>query len=446
MIVQNDAFPNFQKSTLFQSYPLGSASVIYYFTEIIGASQEWLQMWTQAVMMAGMVTALFAFARKWPQYLLATAGAVMLLCGNMGFTELLVDTLLPLTAFCAVAFCVYYQQQLIQQMWLVVPHLLFLTATKNSGMLFVVLILGYVLMVGPRKDRLFRKKFAVTAVSPFLLWLLWNRHVAQVFADGNNTYHSMSLHHYQEILSEKSHADMWSVLRLYMSEWLTGSVRNWLLILTVVLMLLVWLRYREKAPPALGHIPVFVLVSYVAYMLGMLGMYIFSMPIGEAMYLAGYERYHKTILILTWSLMLIPILKGMEFSAGKKGLWTNILAGVSILALLNASLVPQFSYYQRQDLNGTERQTLDTLIRDYEIAPGQRYLLLRQQQNDAGYLYYLSQYLLDSWAVTIADPSVEEPDASEKDYVILLDDTPEGRQFLQELTGVENDDRVIHIN
>lgn len=431
---------------MFQSYPLGSASVIYYFTKIIGGSQEWLQMWTQVVMTAGMVTALFAFARKWPQYLLVAAGAIMLLCGNIGFTELYIDTLLPFIAISAVAFCVYYQQQLTQKIWLLVPHLLFLMATKNSGMLFVVLILGYAFMVGPQKDRRFRKKFAVTAVSPFLLWLLWNRHVAQVFADGNNAKHSMNLHHYQEVLSEKSQEDMWNIFRLYMSEWLTGSVRNWLLILTAVLIFLLWLRYKEKVPRSFGNIPAFVIFSYVVYMLGMLGMYIFSMPTQESMVLASYDRYHDTILLFAWGVMLIPILEGMEVFAGKRWLLINVMAVAMALVLLDTSVAPRYYYYQKQNRDGSQRQALESLIYGYEVAPGQRYLFLVQQQERLDYYYYMIQYILDSQSITFCDPSVERPDITDKDYVILLDDTPEGRQFLQELTGVDNDARVIHIS
>ena len=50
----------------------------------------------------------------------------------------------------------------------------------------------------------------------------------------------------------------------------------------------------------------FSFVLYVTYMIGMLGMYLFSMPGGESGNLAGIGRYTKTILIAILYLNMVP--------------------------------------------------------------------------------------------------------------------------------------------
>ena len=106
-------FPNFQDSYIrFQSYPLGTASLIYYFTRVSGIEAEWFQALVQWACAAGMLSGLFCLAKSVPARAACFLGAALLFCADNDFNQLLVDTMLGVTALSAAAFCVYYRDDL----------------------------------------------------------------------------------------------------------------------------------------------------------------------------------------------------------------------------------------------------------------------------------------------------------------------------------------------
>lgn len=180
-------------------------------------------------------------------------------------------------------------------------------------------------------------------------------------------------------------------------------------------------------------------------MLAMLGMYLFSMPDYEAVKLAGYERYHRTILLFCWGLVLIAFAQGKWIpDCATKHTLLKIACGILTLLLMTGSVRPNLAYYHRQDLRGTERAKLDDLIETYEIQSEKSYLfLVSDQRHDSGLLYYLAGYLLDSEDFLICtSTTVEEVTPALFDYVILYEDTPECRAYFQDQLG-EATERVI---
>ena len=106
------------------------------------------------------------------------------------------------------------------------------------------------------------------------------------------------------------------------------------------------------------------------------------------------------------------------------------LCAASVFALVK----PSRSYFRRQTFAGTTREAYDQLIEDYGIPAGCRYMILRSE-NDDGYLYYLTRYLLDPQAVSSAELSwlIELPDLwRDYDYLITLDPSEEVQAYLSE--------------
>ena len=84
LVSQQGRFPNYSDNLiLFTSYPLGSASFIFYITETLGRSAEWVQMYAQAILISGMLVSLFTFARNPVQAFVTAICSVFLLCGNI---------------------------------------------------------------------------------------------------------------------------------------------------------------------------------------------------------------------------------------------------------------------------------------------------------------------------------------------------------------------------
>lgn len=86
------------------------------------------------------------------------------------------------------------------------------------------------------------------------------------------------------------------------------------------------------------------------------------------------------------------------------------------------------------------------MIEDYQIQKYRRYLILTSEdRNDAGYLYYLSRYLLRPEFVLV-QPAVdlEQSILSAIDYVIIFEESEQATAFLSEqFPG--NTDSVIAI-
>ena len=439
IISQKDMFPNASDTNLtFTSYPLGSASFIYFFTEILGTAQEWLQMWAQAILMVGMLTGLFVFGKGAVCFAAACVGVVMLLCGNTSFVDLLVDTLLPVTAISAMAFCICYQKDLQKYLPFVIPYVVFLVAIKNSGALFAVLILGFVLFAIPRtKENL--KTWLIAAASPAVVTFFWNRHVEPIFEGGTLSKHAMRMDNFQQVVAEKTPADLMEITRLFGLS-IAQSAKTVLYLFLIGIFLLLIRRFVSKKDCGmLRGTLCFAGLSYLLYQLGLLGMYILTMPLAEALTMAGYERYHQTILLFVSGLVLIAAIQEIHDCAGHhvKG---AVLAGCVLIGI-TAVLQPHFGYYTRQSLAGTDREKYDRLISDYGLEGKETYLVLvsadREDRADRDYLYYLTQYLLSPRDMAFASASTVSTLADEKfEFVILFDDTESNRAYLNSQFGL----------
>lgn len=435
VIIRNDAFPNFRDTEIgFPAYPTGSAAMIYYVAKITGNQQEWLQMWTQAMLMAGSCTAVFAFAKTPFSVLTAIGGSFLLMCGNAALTDLLVDTLLPITALGGMAFCIYYRQEIGEKLVFLIPYLVFLVGIKNSGLLFSLFLIAFVLVLRPGKAIL-RRQFIAVAAAPALTWLLWEKHVDQVYSsEAALSNHAMSLGNYQSIFQEKSPEEILAILKRFLNTLLTSTIRNWLLLGAAILLWLLWAKQHKGKRDSFGILFPFTFLCYGAYVVGMLGTYLFSMKGSEATLLAGFDRYHRSILLLLWGILLIAHLELIQSQdvCGKIGKTAALT--VITLCLAVFSIQPYYFYF-RQDLKGTQRERMDELIENYQIPHGKRYLLMfDENQPVTDYLYFMTTYLLEDTGKKICTPAtVADVSVSDYDYVLLLYDTPETRACLQEL-------------
>ena len=434
-MLATDRFPNFSDVNIqFQSYPLGSSCFIYYIAKVSGIRFEWMQMLAQAVLMLGMIAALFSCSRRPVTHLLTAVVGVALLAGDIAFTSLLVDTLLPLTALAGLALCVTCRDRLGEQPWLLLPFLLFLMSIKNSGLLFDVVLIVCMLCCGRKALRGHARAFALTALSPFALLLLWQKHVKLVFSDGMHAKHSLSLSLFAATLQEKG-ADTIDTIASGMLGRVFSLSNPMLHVLLLLLALVLIGRFclRDRQSP--HFLAPLVLGSYAAYELGLFLMYLLTMPTGEALILAGYSRYEKTILIFSAGAVWIYAcqLLGRPLSGALRRAASAVLAALCAVSVFTL-VKPSLSYFRRQTLCGTTREAYDRLIEDYDIPAGCRYMILRSQ-NDDGYLFYLTRYLLDPQAVSSAELSwlIELPDLwRDYDYLITLNPSEEIQTYLSE--------------
>lgn len=437
VILKKNNLPNISDTTImFQSYPTGSATFIYFICKIVGVHSEWMQMFAQAILLIGLSSSLFVFINRKEQTVPVLIGIFMLLCSNFSFFDLLVDTLLPLTAVSAFCFCIYYKDSISSKLNYVAFYTIFLVSIKNSGALFAAFIYIYIFicLAGKRQEQF---KCAKNILLPAAAVFLWQKHFTQAFDEAALSKHSMSLANISNGLHEKSKNDLLKVFHAFFMR--CFSFENSVVYLILAGIILYYFLRRLKSDKAAEIRKILILAGgfYCIYQIGMLAMFLTTMPIGEASRLAGYNRYHKTILIFVSALFLIGVLKIMDCLSGS---YLKRIAGTGIavvlLFVMNSALIPNYSHYIRQNLEGTERARYDALIEEYEIGSYGRYLVLVDETTSSDYLFFMTRYLLSSADVHVTPVSLVNEDWSKMyDYVIAFDKTEDTMAFMKDNFG-----------
>lgn len=431
-------FPNYSDTVItYQSYPTGSAALIYWFLTVGGITSEWFQLLVQAAFQIGLLTGLFAFLHgMWRWLFGAVTAGLLLLCSN-GPINLLVDTLLPLTAAGALCFAFYYRSSLKALWFWLLPYLAAMTAIKNSGLLLAVFLLIYLL---PRLGRLGRKQWFLLCSAPGLMLLLWQKHVQLVFDNALNSRHAMSVDSIASNFLRKDGDALAEVMQIVLSEML--SFTNPALYLLAAGVLIFLLRGLLGLSWTKDHSGLLLFAGgvYLVYQITVLGMYLTTMPYGEAVLLAGYGRYHRTILILCGSCLFLALADSMT------GVKKQAVPALLALLLLYQALFPGL-WYNNPKHCGFIREEFQQLVTEYSVQEGKRYLIILEPsyaEKYSGYLHYLVRYLLDSAHVKLCSLREIPDDLSLHgyDYLICFGDSGELDEYLLRTFG-SRDIRVL---
>lgn len=317
----------------FHTYPLGGAAVAYLSSFLSGGAES-AMMTGQAVWVTACVAALVGLARAGR---IATALATLaltatLFCAGIAPTALLVDSLLGvLTAVLWVAVVVHRHR--LEQVALCVGVLAAaLVMVKNSGLLFVALVMVPVLWVVVRQRGAGRWRALWAVALPVLAQLVWTLHARRAFAGAPPSKHSMSVDGAEGPFGGKTLAEVGHVTGDLLLATLTRP-EGWVVLIGLVVAVLVLhargvmsLREGRQALIALG-------VVLVAYGVGTWAMYVLSMPSGEAAKLAGFARYHHTLVAVLAGLGVAAV---AVLCARRSEGWP---VGLGVVGLLAASVL-----------------------------------------------------------------------------------------------------------
>ncbi|KAA9300547.1 MULTISPECIES: hypothetical protein [Aerococcus] len=302
----------------FTSYPPGSALYLSYWMQGLPLRDD--------LMLIGQN--LINFACVWPlvglvkgsqakQHLasgmaLVFIGILNLLdygAGKILYTSLLVDFLLPLLALAAVTSLYRHRQNFGQLSFITAVMTSFLILIKNSGIFFVLLIIGYYAYLVWTKHRSRFKVGLLAGACPLLTLSLWNQYVSQTFSQVSK--HSMNLASYEKILGEKSLADIQAISSRFLQHFLKEDLpSNQALYLFLALCLAGFLlnHFAQAKRAKVSQGLAIMLGILLAYILSLYAMYLFSMPLNEALRLASIHRYMGSILCFLYGLLCLGLL------------------------------------------------------------------------------------------------------------------------------------------
>ena len=440
LILQNNRFPNMQDDIImFQSYPTGSASFIYYICKITGMHAEWMMMYAQAVAIVASIIPIFVFAKK-SGVVIGIATVILTLCANVRITDIYVDTLLSVVGAAGLLFCIYYKEKVFEYWWAIVPNLIFLVSIKNSGVFFVAVTILYTIFFtkGNRKTGV----PVLVTCSAFTL-LAWQKHVKSVFAEGMSAKHSMSLEYFESVFGDKTRIEISEIFHNYLER--VFSIHNEFIVYVLLAILLISIaKYTKCTDYAdIKKRVIFYVVVYIAYQLSLFGMYMFSMPTEEATRLAAYGRYHITIIVF---LVIALMTEFMRIKLSNK----KIIIGLTmcVITLETLSMAPDFSKLTRLNWKESERYKCETVIEKYNVPRNASYMFL-MDDDDWGYTYYFYRYYFATSKVAVFYEG-QHPYIGEQwknyQYLIVIDDTEKNRDYINNTLNIDSNENFIALD
>lgn len=438
IMLRDGRLPNIQDELImFQSYPTGSASFIYYICTITGIGKEWMMLYAQGIAIVASIIPIFAFAKRKTGVVLGITTVLLSLCANIRITELHVDTLLTAVGIGSFLFCLYYKDEISEYYWAILPSLIFLISIKNSGVFFVLVIVVYCVFF-TKGERI--QKALILGTGSYGALLVWQKHVKSVFEEGMVSKHSLSVEYFESVFGDKTKAQISQIFNNYLDA--VFQIRNeflFFLILAAILLLVSRVAKGDNFADIRKKV-LFYIGVYVIYQISLLGMYMFSMPTGEAIVLASYDRYHITMVSF---LVVVLIVEYMRLQWSDKRVAVGVLGlalGMEIMAMS-----PDFTQLTRKKWKETERYKLESVVEKYNVPRDGSYMFLMDDA-DAGYTYYFYRYYFETVDV---DVYYEEQIPHLKDqwkrykYLIVIDDTKINRDYINNVLNIDSQDNFI---
>lgn len=444
-ILDNGRFPNFKDALIiFQSYPVGSASFIYYICNIISIRSEWMLMYIQAVAIVSCLLPLFAFAKN-TLYRLISAGVIVffIMGANTSLADLSVDTLLPAVAASGILFCIYYGRNLSVYHWVLIFNAIFLVSIKNSGWFFAVILI----VIAVTKLKSNWKKLVGIVLSPVMTFLLWQRHVALVFDNGLMTKHSLTISNFENSLQGKTVSDVCEISLLYIKKVISFD-NSFVFYIVLGIIVYVATKNISKTFAVFKKTVISVAFIYILYHISLLATYVFSMPLSEALKLASYERYHMSILIYILLITLPSVMQIECHSLQKKVIFTFTLIILSFLILK-----PYSEEYSRFPINwkNSERYKCEKVAKEGDLPKHSSYIILHETVQIYPLSFYQYFYLQSNQIkayylnATGSYPGLDAIGDTWKnyEYLIVYDDSKEIWDFVHNSLGIDSNDNVI---
>lgn len=451
----------------FKSYPLGSSAFLYYFCRVVGSS-EGVMLIGQGLLLTACFYAVFGVIRDQKRFLLSALlglGCAALAFFNISIrvNNLLVDFLLPALALAALGSLSAEQASFRSRCLSVVPVLGLLVITKNTGIFFAALVYAFLLYRAIRLRNELEKPrpygwLALAAIAASLLPLvLWNFHTALAFP-GDTSKFSYDLGALTALKIDKTPEQIRLITSLFLKIAVSLSLRatqGILLFNALALAAYLTARLALKKRWKLLKVLLALDIALVLYYAGILGMYIVSMPLEEALRLAGFDRYASSMVLLFIGALAMCAVSDVEQSfyiqqgerrdvrAFKSLTSKNIYQAATVVLTLAAAMVLVSEFNGMNSIKAAYDTTLpakvEAMVGDNWTREDDntRYLFYATDTNEQVsnyYLPYVGRYFLFASqvdAVSAFDEAAFMGQIQTYDQFVILESTPEISAYMQ---------------
>lgn len=483
-LLSADSFPETDtKIVVFLDYPPGTAVFIYYVCRFLGNSQG-VMLSAQNIMLLSCFYCLFGIVKEKRRFLVYSflgMGCAQLSYLNLTIriNNLLVDFLLPLLSLASIAASYRYKDRPILISLYNFFLLGFVSTVKSTGIVFALIAFVYYLFVvfswsfrEKRRSGRFIKRLKgfmlllLTSAGMCAPYGLWVYRMNTVFSDYESKFDIDT----QQMGGQYS-APVKELHRQITDDFLkasfdldTRAAQVFFICNILVIIAVIFVRVRRKKKWSLGKLLLLSDIMVVLYYIGILYMYLYSMPEEEAVVLAGFDRYACSIMTLFAGILIIgaaiDIEKTFSVAIEERGAYKAYSSPSSKRfyqygVLLTLVLGINFIYSEinglisiREDHMNTLPGKAEELVGDMWTQGGKeneaKYLVAASDMNgqvSSGEVRYVCRYFLYSPNVEVTERLRSEnlqEIADKYDYILVLDksavDIENSREELEFLT------------
>lgn len=483
-MLSTNAFPDASSALIdFKNYPLGSSSFLYFICRFAGNSQG-IMLAAQGLLIFACFYAMFGVITEKKRFLLfafMAAGCSLLSIFNITIrvTNLLVDFLLPIYTLVLFVMIYRYQWEIKKACISIIPVAGLLMIIKNTGVIFGGIGFFFLIYIWlkNRYQPFWKNGLAVilSIGTAFLPYLLWNIHMAVKFQGVENKF-EVSADSIRSVSGGKSPEEVHQIVALFVKSVFDITSRPAMGILgfhVAVITASVFAAILLKKSWNLWKTLIALDVVLMGYYLGILGLYIFSMPIDEALRLAGFERYASSIVVLfAGGLVLcatVDIEKSFYYKTGELPAYQAFKTveskdryqkGVIIFIALAITILLS-EYNGMQTIRRSYKTTLPYKV--YQVTGDRwysggnvdesRYLFYASDADSQVtdyYLQYIGKYMLyasnvDGICAFYEDNLINL--LNSYDYLVMVESDGEAKHLLKKYFGVSGQEgiyRIIH--
>ncbi len=422
-------FPTAQTVVVFRDYAPGTASFLYWFCTFVGPLEH-IALIGQALFSCAALSVLFFRVRRVVsfRFLFYSVLSAVLICllvyddGTLQVYNLLVDALMGFLAVAAWFLREEYRSAPLSAWAFLTPILTFLSLVKSNSVLLLVFFALFLCYDAWKSS--FSKGKRLWCLLPFagagLWYLLWKTYRDLTYGADTNSY---AYHGIVQTFRERTPSFYLGILRTLwekVSDFSKIYVVFFVVLNLVVIAVLLLLRFRKKNGTYLFRTWIAANGLLLGYCFALMFMYGFIMAVGEAQYLAAFERYIITPLILFTAMLTEAVATVFYNLFQDQPLWVHLLP--FSLSLLLFSLVsgqavqlirpPEFATTERGQVMETLQQAAEVIPRNSKVA------MCNGERGRRDLYYYLMMYELKTRVCF--DLDFAQPEYSIADDVKLL--------------------------
>lgn len=478
-ILSTHAFPMAESALIdFKNYPLGIASFLYYVCRFSGHSEATM-LTAQAMLVFSCFYAMFGIISEKKRFLLyAFMGLGLAALSFFNLTirinNLLVDFLLPIFTLAVFAAAYQYRKDPLRSLLICTPIAGLLTVTKSTGIIFAAFGFMYLFyMLIKYREAPFWRRFAWLSPTALLgvsaPYLLWSLHMKTAFSGVENKFDM------QKLPVQKTADQINEIISLFWRSAIDLTTRPAIGILGFNLLAIgasfFAARVMKKRWRLLKALIVLNAVL-ILYYVGILGLYLFSMPWDEASWLAGFERYASSIVVLFAGALVMCATVDIEntfhykigevpderafYSPASKNRYQKGVLACTVLAII--LLLSEYNGMKwNMNAYGTSLpQQVQSVVGDRWMKDGEvdkhRYLLYapdKDTQVTNYYMQYVGRYFLyapDVDGICLFWEDNMDNLLNGYDYFVMVESDVEARRLLHKHYGVTGEEGVYRID